>query len=429
MLLTPHSALLSVAAFFGGHARHVVPFPPVAPGAPYAGVSAAKNRTGEVAALIGAGVVTAFAIGKAPIALPLLQRDFALSPVSESLIISLLSLIGAFTATIFGTLADRLGHRRLLLAGLGVLGAASIAGSVVTSAGALLATRFVEGIGFVVVVVSGPRLITAAAGEAHRRLALALWSAYVPAGTALVMVLAPLALQHGGWRALWAAVGVVTWIAAVVAGVASARSPRIPLAPRSVRADLRAIARAPLPVALAIGFTGYAAAYLALVGFLPTMLAGAGATTGVAAIVSALVVVANGCGNVGAGFIARRRGAAPLIAIAASVMGLCAGLSFVPAFPVTSRLVLALIGALAGGSVPASIMLSVPDAAPSPRLLATTQGLVVQGSNAGQVLGPIAVAAAGGVTGSIAAAALVLVLSVMPLATAAALARAGARVR
>ncbi len=311
-----------------------------------------------------------------------------------------------------------------MIAGLLTLGTASIAGAFTPSANALLATRFVEGVGFVAVVVSGPRLIADAAGAPHRlRLALGLWSAYVPAGTALVMLLAPLALAHGGWRSLWIAVGAVTWIAAVVVASATIRTPRRhDDRPTNLRADLGAVVRAPLPLALAAGFVGYAGAYLALVGFLPTILVQAGETTTVAALVSALIVVANGAGNVVAGFAARRRGAAPMIACAAAVMAAGAGAAFVPALPMPVRLGCALVAAMAGGVVPASIMLSVPEASPSPRLMATTQGLIVQGSSAGQVLGPIAVAAAGGATGGAAAAAIVCVLGLVPVGSAAALA-------
>jgi MFS family permease len=385
-----------------------------------------RTRRGEVAAVIAAGVVTAFAIGKAPIALPALQREFGLSAIVESLIISLLALIGAGTGIVLGTFADRAGHRRLVLAGLTLLGAASIAGAFANGPGMLLATRFVEGLGFVMTVVSAPPLIVSAASARTRRLALALWSTYVPGGTALVMLLAPIALRHGGWRVLWIAVGFATWIAAL--GVAAASAPVVRRrdndgASADARADVAAVLRAPLPVALAVGFAGYAAAYLALVGFLPTMLVGAGATTAAAGIVSALIVLANGTGNVAAGFIARRRGAAPLIAGAASVMGAGACAAFVPALPIGMRLACALVGALAGGIVPACIMLSVPEASPSPRLMATTQGLIVQGSSAGQVLGPVLVAAAGGLTGGPLAAALVLGLSVVPLVAARALVR------
>jgi MFS transporter, DHA1 family, inner membrane transport protein len=93
-------------------------------------------------------------------------------------------------------------------------------------------------------------------------------------------------------------------------------------------------------------------------------------------------------------------------------------LAFVPVLPIVPRLACALVGVLAGGAVPAAIMLSVPDAAPSPRLMATTQGLVMQGSSIGQLLGPVTVAAAGGVTGSAQAVALVFAFAVVPLAAA-----------
>ena len=246
--------------------------------------------------LIAAGIVAAFAVGKAPIALPSLQREFALAPVTESLVVSVLSLIGALSGMLFGTLADRAGHRRLMLAGLLTLGAASAAGAFAPSAMMLLLSRVVEGFGFIAVVVSGPRLVADAAGEHHRRLALGLWSAYIPAGTAVVMLAAPLALAAGGWRALWIAVGVATWAAAVVVVLVS-RPAATEASEAGTAERIVSVLRAPLARALALGFAGYAAAYLALVAFLPTMLVDAA----VAGTVSALIVVANGAGNVAGG--------------------------------------------------------------------------------------------------------------------------------
>jgi hypothetical protein len=68
-------------------------------------------------------------------------------------------------------------------------------------------------------------------------------------------------------------------------------------------------------------------------------------------------------------------------------------------------------------------MASVPAYTPSPRLLATTQGLIVQGSAAGQLVGPVVVAALGGLHGSLAAAFAMLAYAALPFGAAAALRR------
>jgi MFS family permease len=67
----------------------------------------------------------------------------------------------------------------------------------------LLLSRFLEGAGLIAVAVSAPALLTSAAAPADRRFALGIWSSYLPAGVGLIMLLAPLTLPLGGWRALW----------------------------------------------------------------------------------------------------------------------------------------------------------------------------------------------------------------------------------
>jgi CP family cyanate transporter-like MFS transporter len=67
----------------------------------------------------------------------------------------------------------------------------------------LLLSRFLEGAGLIAVVVSAPALLTSAAAPADQRFALGIWSSYLPAGVGLIMLLAPLTLPLGGWRALW----------------------------------------------------------------------------------------------------------------------------------------------------------------------------------------------------------------------------------
>ena len=70
--------------------------------------------------------------------------------------------------------------------------------------GRLIATRFVEGAGFlaVAVAVAAPTLVSAVAAPADRRKAVCAWSTYMPAGAGLAMALSALLLPTTGWRGL-----------------------------------------------------------------------------------------------------------------------------------------------------------------------------------------------------------------------------------
>src|SRR5690606_10370925 len=106
---------------------------------------------------------------------------------------------------LIGVFADRIGHRSVVLAGLGLLAAASLAGAAAQGAFVLLASRFVEGLGFMMVVVAGPALIVRLTQPGDLKLAFGAWGTYMPAGTAVMMALSPLLIAPFGWRGLWLA--------------------------------------------------------------------------------------------------------------------------------------------------------------------------------------------------------------------------------
>jgi len=336
-----------------------------------------------------------------PPAIPLLHREFGISAVTAAWLLSIFSAIGAFAGIGFGTIADRFGRRRAVVGGLALVALASIAGGFVNNATALVILRGIEGFGFVTAVVAIPALITSLTAERDRRLALGLWSAYVPLGSAIVLFCAPLAIAAGGWRALWFfAGGFAAVMAIVAAGTRDASEPARVSHQTSLVNDVRAVVSAPYPLALAAGFAGYTAGYLALVGFLPAMLVDAGVTVDDAAVATAIVVLANAFGNLAGALLAHRFARWVIVVIGAVLMGGGAATLYAHGLPLPVRYTAAFIAALCGGAIPAAVMASVPLFAPAPRLVATTQGLIVQGSSIGQLCGPVLVVAAGGMRGA-----------------------------
>jgi len=151
----------------------------------------------------------------------------------------------------------------------------------------------------------------------------------------------------------------------------------------------------PGPLLLAACFTTYTANYLAVLGFLPTFLTdelGMGATG--AALLTALAIAANIPGNLFGGWL-MHRGAARwlLIVIASVIMGLSAWGIYGEALAATPRYLLCVAFSMGGGLLPAALLGGVPVHAPRAGLVATTNGLVMQGSNLGQFAGPPALAA------------------------------------
>src|SRR5947209_7473754 len=234
---------------------------------------AAATRWPVVSLAVAAGMVGACQIGKAAIALPALRADLGLGLAAAGWVLSIFNVIGVFAGMALGAVIGRWGDRRIVLLGLALLAAAGLGGAAAPSGGTLLATRFAEGIGFLMVVIGAPTLIARLTHPADAKLAFGIWGAYMPAGQTFMILAAPLLLAPFGWRGLWIANAVLVAGFAVVMARATRRLP--PPAARpivSLWRDIRDTATAPGPLLLAGIFGCYALQYLAVMGFLPTIL-------------------------------------------------------------------------------------------------------------------------------------------------------------
>lgn len=328
-------------------------------------------------------------------------------------------MIAALAGITFGRFADRLGRRRMAIAGLGAMALASAAGATVTSIPALLATRVVEGVGFIAMAVSIPPLLASVATTpADRRLALGLWSSYIPMGSAIVLLAAPLVIAFGGWRTLWldAAGGAALAAVAIALGVHRASEPAAIHEPFWTGARTVIAARAPLIAGIAFG--AYAASYFIVVGFLPAMLVASGRGVGAAALLTFIVVVANGLGNISGGIASRRFARRPVLVAGAAILGSGGALEYLTGLPLWLRVGAGAIAAYAGGLIPGTLTAALPQLSPAPRLIATTQGVVLQCSNVGQLVGPVAVAALGAARGGLPGSMVLLTLAAIGIAAA-----------
>ena len=354
------------------------------PGAPE---RAATTRWLVVGAMIASGFAASLHVGKVPPALPALREELGLGLVPAGWVASIFNLIGAALGVAGGLIADRLGARRVIAAGLVFLIAGSLWGAAVDSGGALLATRVLSGIGLVTVAVSAPRIIVATAPPRDHGLALGAWSIYMPSGMAIAMLSAPFVLPAIGWRGLWLLLAGVTAIV-LVAVLAATRGVSARPSFRS-RISTEALRR-PGPWLLAAAFACYTVQFFAVVTWMPTFLVEShGSTREAAALAGALVVGANVIGCVAGAWLLHREVARwKLLAITYLVMAPCAIGVFSAVVPALLKIVLAAIFSATGGLLPAAILGGASVHAPSRDHVATVNGFIVQGSHAGIVVGP-----------------------------------------
>lgn len=353
-----------------------------------------KTPWNLVLLLVGAGMVGAFQIGKAPPVLPVIRAELGMSLFLAGWILSTLNIIGLVLGSVAGAIADGIGYRRVLIAGLLCQAAGSLAGSCSAGPALLLCTRVLEGLGLVSAGVAAPALIFGVTQPRDIRIALAMWGSYVPAGIAMMMILTPFLTGIFGWRGLWQVnAGILAAYALFVAlatkglvGRSSQRAFRL----AQLWEDMKRTSTSAGPLLLATTFSTYTLMWLAVMGFLPTLLIeGYGVKPDHASFLTALMVSMNVPGNLTGGWLLQRGlHRSRLIISAIVIMGFCSLAIYTPSLPFFLRYLACLAFSGCGGVLPASVMSGVPVHAPEPRLVGTTNGLIMQGSNLGQVIGP-----------------------------------------
>lgn len=159
------------------------------------------------------------------VALPVVSRSLQVSNASTSVLLAVYFAAYALALAPGGELVDRLGPRRVALAGLILFAVGAAAGALCSSLGALAATRVVQGLG--AGLVSPAALAGAVSGfpPERRGSALGVWGASAGASNLLGPLLGGILTVVLGWRADWwalvplalaAAWGIITQVPPVV---------------------------------------------------------------------------------------------------------------------------------------------------------------------------------------------------------------------
>jgi len=351
-----------------------------------------------------AGISCALHIGKLPVAIPELKETLGLTLVQAGFLLSVVQVAGLSLGLVVGLVADRLGAQRVMLSGLVLLAVGSLIGATARDVPFLLASRVVEGMGFLWAVLPAPALLRQQIrGPEHLSRALGWWGAYMPIGTALALLVGGGLIGAVGWRFLWlilagfsvgAALALRTWVtrSSVSGSPVEGKSNR--LWPRLSRT-----LRAPGPWAVALAFFLYSGQWIAVIGFLPTIYQQAGHAGWVLGALTALAAGINMSGNIGAGrMLARRVPPHRLLSAGYLAMGVGGWLTF-HADPLLLQYLGVLLFSAFGGLVPGTLFGIAVRLAPDSDTVSTTVGWMQQWSAFGQFVGPPAVAALAVVTG------------------------------
>ena len=165
------------------------------------------------------------------VALPTIKTDLGFSEQNLSWVLNAYTLMFGGFLLLGGRLADRLGRRRLFMAGIALFSGASLICGVSQSEGMLLVARGCQGLGGALVSPAALSIIlTTFAEGSDRNHALAVWGAIAGAGGAVGLLLGGLIVEVLTWR--W-----VFFINVPIGAIVFALAPRIIAESRSESAN------------------------------------------------------------------------------------------------------------------------------------------------------------------------------------------------
>jgi EmrB/QacA subfamily drug resistance transporter len=167
------------------------------------------------------------------VALPSLVRELHASTSQLQWVVDAYSLVFAALLLATGSLSDRIGRKGMLLSGLGVFGAASVAGGFMTSPAQLIVARCVMGLGAAMIFPATLSLISNVFVErGERARAIGLWGATAGMAIALGPIAGGWLLENFSWASIFFAMAPVAALgAALVAwSVPTSRDPHAPRA-------------------------------------------------------------------------------------------------------------------------------------------------------------------------------------------------------
>jgi predicted MFS family arabinose efflux permease len=140
---------------------------------------------------------------KVPPLLPSLMASFHLAGARAGLLMSVFAVVGILFSIPAGIVITKLGYRLSGIVAVISISIGSVTGALSSTAAAMLAGRFMEGIGFNLLALTGPTIVAVYFSGRKRATAIGIWNASYPLGSTVSFTAVPFMAVWWGWRSAW----------------------------------------------------------------------------------------------------------------------------------------------------------------------------------------------------------------------------------
>ena len=337
-----------------------------------------RTRWDIVALIFLAGLLAAAQFGKIALTLPDIAASFDRPLPQVAPLVSLVGIMGLVLGAMAGGVAAALGPGRCFLGGLLLGGAMSLLQASLPPFWPFAASRAIEGLAHLALVVAGPPLMAAAATDRDRPLVMGLWAVFFGASLAISAQVFPLVLAAGGLPLLFGFHGLLLLALVPPLWNRVPRAPRQALSLNPIRIH-REIYSKLSTVAPGLAFVCYTFIFVAAIAILPQALG----RPGLATVLPILTLVS----TLGGGALCRI--VPPYLVATVGYLGTTLGIALllagVPIGLETSFLLM--------GLIPGACFAAIPALNTDPADRARATGAIAQLGNLGTVTGTPVLAA------------------------------------
>ena len=159
------------------------------------------NRWRAFALLAVAFFMTVVDLTIVNVSLPAIGRDLHFSETNLQWVVTAYALTFGGFLLLGGRAADLLGRRRILMLGLGLFTAASLAAALATGAGFMIGARALQGIGAAIMLPAALSIVMNMFQEgAERNKALGIWGGLGAGGATVGVIAGGLLTRYAGWQ-------------------------------------------------------------------------------------------------------------------------------------------------------------------------------------------------------------------------------------